>query len=137
MVKQVFTILKDWPKLPPLKTPRYHFIIEKLEIIHLTAFIKTKINYTPVSCSWPFKNFVCELNDELVCTKTPKGHKGCQWMLDPVFWKYFSNNAPIIELNKRFEQIEKGEIKEITNNLLCFNLHKTLSIIPFDLKVLL
>lgn len=56
------------------QTPRYHFIIENLEISHQSAVIKTKINYTPVGCYRPFKNIASELNDELVCRKFKPAH---------------------------------------------------------------
>jgi len=37
-----------------------------------------------------------------------KGHKGSQWILEHVFWQYFSSNVGIIELNERIEKLEKN-----------------------------
>lgn len=51
-------------------------------------------------------NRITEYTENIL--KTSKGHKGCQWVLEHVFWKYFSSSAPIIELNKRFEQLERN-----------------------------
>lgn len=56
------------------QTPRYHFVIERFEIAHRGATIKTKVNYTPVGCYRPFKNLASELNDELVCRKFKPSH---------------------------------------------------------------
>lgn len=35
------------------------------------------------------------------------GHKGAQWILERVFWKYFSPKIGEIELNERVEALEK------------------------------
>jgi len=37
---------------------------------------------------------------------SPKGHKGSQWVLEHVFWKYFSSNVAILDLNERIEKLE-------------------------------
>ena len=57
-----------------IQTPRYHFVIEKFELTHQDASIKTKVNYTPVGCYRSFKNFAHQLNDELVCRKFKPDH---------------------------------------------------------------
>lgn len=36
-----------------------------------------------------------------------KGHKGCQWILEHVFWKYFSSSAPLIELSEEMERFKR------------------------------
>lgn len=35
-----------------------------------------------------------------------KGHRGCQWILEHVFWKYFSSKVAIIDFNQRLERLE-------------------------------
>lgn len=40
------------------------------------------------------------------------GHKGSQWILERVFWKYFSANASQIELNERVEALENKKAEE-------------------------
>lgn len=35
-----------------------------------------------------------------------KGHRGCQWLLEHVFWKYFSSNTANIEFNERLTRLE-------------------------------
>jgi len=35
------------------------------------------------------------------------GHKGAQWILERVFWKYFSPKIAEIELNERVENLER------------------------------
>lgn len=35
------------------------------------------------------------------------GHKGSQWILERVFWKYFSAKAAEIELNERVSELEQ------------------------------
>ena len=39
-------------------------------------------------------------------SETSKGHRGSQWILEHVFWRYFSSSTAIIELNERLERIE-------------------------------
>ena|SRR3990167_5361174 len=41
-----------------------------------------------------------------------KGHKGSQWILEHVFWRYFSSNAAIIELNERMDRLENHELSK-------------------------
>lgn len=45
------------------------------------------------------------------------GHKGAQWVLERVFWKYFSPKVAEIELNERVEKLEsmKGDITNANN----------------------
>ena len=57
-----------------IQTPRYSFVVEKFDITYQGVSIKTKINYTPVGCYRPFKNFASELNDEIVCRKFKPDH---------------------------------------------------------------
>jgi hypothetical protein len=45
-----------------------------------------------------------------------KGHKGCQWILEHVFWRYFSAHAQHIELNERIERLETDVKKTNLNN---------------------
>jgi hypothetical protein len=42
------------------------------------------------------------------------GHKGSQWILERVFWKYFSAKAAEMELNERVEALEnkKADVNE-------------------------
>ncbi len=57
-----------------IQTPRYSFVVEKFDITYQGVSIKTKINYTPVGCYRPFKNFASELNDEIVSRKFKPDH---------------------------------------------------------------
>ena len=57
-----------------IQTPRYSFVVEKFDITYQGVSIKTKINYTPVGCYRPFKNWASELNDEIVCRKFKPDH---------------------------------------------------------------
>ena len=66
--------IKGFLEIATTQTPRYHFVIEKFELTHQDTSIKTRINYTPVGCYRPFKNFVSQLNDELVCKKFKPDH---------------------------------------------------------------
>lgn len=53
---------------------------------------------------------------ELVETvkKSGKGHKGAEWTLEHVFWKYFSSNAAIKEFDARLTKMEeKNSAKEV------------------------
>ena len=34
------------------------------------------------------------------------GHRGCQWFLEHVFWKYFSASAPVIDLAEQMHQLK-------------------------------
>lgn len=66
------------------------------------------VNDLCMPCSFmSLKSFMrftpCSLN----ILKTPKGDKGYQWVLEHAFWKYFISSTPMIELNKRFEQIKR------------------------------
>lgn len=40
---------------------------------------------------------------------TEKGHKGSQWILEHVFWRYFSSSVATIELNERLEKLERTQ----------------------------
>lgn len=66
--------IKGFLEIATTHTPRYHFVIEKFELTHQDTAIKTRINYTPVGCYRPFKNFASQLNDELVCKKFKPEH---------------------------------------------------------------
>lgn len=57
-----------------IETPRYCFVIENLELIYHNSVIKTKVNYTPLGCYRPLKNFTDELNNELICRKFKPDH---------------------------------------------------------------
>ncbi len=57
-----------------IQTPRYSFVVENFDITYQGVSIKTKINYTPIGCYRPFKNFASELNDEIVCRKFKPDH---------------------------------------------------------------
>ncbi len=35
-----------------------------------------------------------------------KGHRGSQWLLEHVFWRHFSSQAPIIALNEQLDRLE-------------------------------
>lgn len=39
-------------------------------------------------------------------TSSKTGHKGCQWLLEHVFWRYFSSSTATIELNKEIGQLK-------------------------------
>ena len=73
-VSKVYHYIKGFLEITAAQTPRYHFVIEKFELTHQDTSIKTKINYTPVGCYRPFKNFASQLNDELVCRKFKPDH---------------------------------------------------------------
>ena len=66
--------IKGFLEIAATHTPRYHFVIEKFELTHQDTAMKTRVNYTPVGCYRPFKNFSSQLNDELVCRKFKPDH---------------------------------------------------------------
>ena len=66
--------IKGFLELRRIKTPRYSFLIDSLDIIYHQDVPKTKINYLPVGCHRPFRNFATELNEELVCRKFKPHH---------------------------------------------------------------
>lgn len=38
------------------------------------------------------------------------GWQSKAWLLERKHWKHFSNNAPLVELNRRLDELEKGKI---------------------------
>ena len=61
--------IQGFQEIASVQSHRYNFVIEKFDIIYQNSSIKTKVDYTPVGCYRPFKNFASELNDETVCRK--------------------------------------------------------------------
>lgn len=47
---------------------------------------------------------IIECLDKIKVSAT--GHRGCQWLLEHVFWKYFSSNAAILELSEQLEELK-------------------------------
>lgn len=39
--------------------------------------------------------------------ESPDGHEGAKWVLERVFWKYFSSKAIELEVNERLEKLER------------------------------
>jgi hypothetical protein len=74
LLSKIRNYVQGFLEIAGKQTPRYHFVIEKFDIIHQDVSIKTKINYTPVGCYRPFKNLAADLNDELVCRKFKPEH---------------------------------------------------------------
>jgi hypothetical protein len=37
--------------------------------------------------------------------KSPKGHKGCEWILEHAYWREFGPSAPTLELAAEIEQL--------------------------------
>ena len=73
-VTKVQHYIKGFLEIATAQTPRYHFVIEKFELTHQDTSIKTRINYTPVGCYRPFKNFTSQPNDALVYRKFKPDH---------------------------------------------------------------
>ena len=71
---QIFDYIKGLWELSHIQTPRYCFVVEKFDITYQGVLMKTKVNYTPVGCYRPFKNFASELNDEIICRKFKPDH---------------------------------------------------------------
>ena len=51
-------------------------------------------------------------DDEIVSCKSDirdsdKSHKGAEWILERSYWRYFSSNVPIMELEERMKKLEK------------------------------
>ena len=74
LLSKIRNYVQGFLEVASKQTPRYHFVIEKFDLVYQDVFIKTKINYTPVGCYRPFKNFASDLNDELVCRKFKPDH---------------------------------------------------------------
>lgn len=66
--------VKGFFEISNIQTPRYDFVIEKLDVVYQGTLIKAKVHYTPLGCYRPFKNFVSELNDKFVCRKFKPDH---------------------------------------------------------------
>lgn len=37
-----------------------------------------------------------------------KGHKGAEWTLEHAYWQHYSNNAPVQELQKEFDELKNS-----------------------------
>jgi len=61
VASKVYHYIKEFLEIATAQTPRYHFVIEKFELANQDTSIKTRINYTPVGCYRPFKNFASQL----------------------------------------------------------------------------
>jgi hypothetical protein len=73
-ISSIYNHARGFLEIASIQTPRYSFVIEKLDILYQGTALKTKVHYTPVGCYRPFKNFVSELNDKLVCRKFKPEH---------------------------------------------------------------
>lgn len=67
-------LFKGFFEVNHVQTPRYCFVIDRLEIVYQDLTMRTQIHYTPVGCYRPFKKFVSELNDEIICRKFKPDH---------------------------------------------------------------
>lgn len=56
------------------------------------------------------RNEIKKCRKEII--KLKKGHKGCEWTLEKVYWQHFSGQAPAMELNERLERLEQGEFND-------------------------
>ncbi len=74
LIKNFYNYIKGFIEIVHTQTPRYSFVIEKLDITYQNITMKTKIDYTPVGCYRLFRNFASELNDEIVCRKFKPNH---------------------------------------------------------------
>lgn len=72
--RSVFDYCKGFLEIVSIQTPRYCFVVEKFDITYQSVSMRTKVNYTPVGCYRPFKNFASELNDEIICRKFKPDH---------------------------------------------------------------
>lgn len=56
------------------ESPRYSFIIQKIDVAYLNDSMMAEITYTPLGCYRPLKKMVSELNSSLVCRKFKPDH---------------------------------------------------------------
>ncbi len=73
-ISTIYNNVRGFLEITSIQTPRYSFVIEKLDLVYQCTFLKTRVHYTPVGCYRPLKNFVYELNDKLVCRKFKPEH---------------------------------------------------------------
>lgn len=57
-----------------MESPRYAFIIQKIDISYANHSMMAEIVYTPLGCYRPLKKMVSELNNRLVCRKFKPEH---------------------------------------------------------------
>jgi len=56
------------------ESPRYSFIIQKIDVSYSSHSMMTEITYTPLGCYRPLKKIVSDLNSSLVCRKFKPDH---------------------------------------------------------------
>jgi hypothetical protein len=45
-----------------------------------------------------------------------KGHKGAEWTLEHAYWRDYSSNAPVMELNREIEELKSKQGSEDHGN---------------------
>jgi hypothetical protein len=60
------------------------------------------------------ENFIAGCLDDIRASE--KGHRGAEWTLERSYWKYFSSNSAVVEMQKQLEEVhqmlaEKDKLK--------------------------
>lgn len=66
--------IKGFLEILNIQSPRYCFVIEKLDTIYHNFSLKTKICYVPLGCYRPYINYASELTNEIICRKFKPAH---------------------------------------------------------------
>lgn len=53
-----------------------------------------------------------------VIKKNKKGHKGAEWTLEHAYWRVYSSNAPVIELNREIELLKSKQGNDNHGNVI-------------------
>lgn len=105
-------LFKGFFEVSHAQTPRYCFVIEKLEITYQQLLMRTKIHYTPVGCYRPFKKLVSELNDEIICRKFKPDHARIIIGIDTLEKNLDFNNQEQVQVYLNYVQSSSDLLKE-------------------------
>lgn len=113
LLSTIWDYFKGFIEITNSQTPRYCFIIDKLDIVYQGTLIKTKVNYTPVGCYRPFGNFTSELNDEMTCRKFKPDHARIIIGIDTLEKTLDFNNQEQMQIYLGFVKLCMNRLKAI------------------------
>lgn len=115
LINSIYAYLKGFLEIVNTQTPRYCFVIEKIDIVYQNTIMKTKIDYTPVGCYRPFRNFASELNDEIICRKFKPDHARIIISIDTLEKTLNLENTDHLQLYLNFVKTCVIRLKESRN----------------------
>lgn len=87
-----------------ISEPLFYYWIKQGELELSYADIDTLHTYLVKSLRSIEKEEIVECRRQI--KSSDKGHRGAEWTLEKVYWRYFGTNAADIEFNERLERLE-------------------------------